>query len=209
MKTISEALQRRYATKKYDATKKVSAEDLNTILEAMRFAPSSFWVQAWKFMIIENSDLRAKLREASRGQSQITDASHLIVLTVRNDYTETDADEYMASVATTRNIPVEALAGFKWAIMWAVGHLDTSSKQVWNSKQAYIALGFGLMTAAQMWIDTTPMEWFDANTYNQILWLQDYSTAVVLAVWYRASDDETQHYAKVRFDADKVIEFIK
>ncbi len=209
MKTISEALKRRYATKKYDTSKKVSAEDLQTILEAMRFAPSSFWVQAWKFMVIENPELRAKLKDASRGQPQLTDASHVIVLTVKNDYTENDADEYMASVATTRNIPVESLSWFKWAIMWAIGHLDANGKKMRNSKQAYIALGFGLMAAAQLWIDTTPMEWFNADQYNEILWLKDYSAAVVLAVGYRSTEDETQNYAKVRFDANKIIEFIK
>ncbi len=109
MSNIIEALQWRYATKAYDTTKKVSADDLNTILEAMRLAPSSFGLQPWKFIVVENSELRATLRGYSWDQPQITDASHVIVLCRKNAVTAADVDAYMQNISETRGMPVEQL----------------------------------------------------------------------------------------------------
>lgn len=113
MSNIIEALQWRYATKAYDTTKKVSTEDLNTILEAMRLAPSSFGLQPWKFIVVENAELRAQLREHSWGQPQITDASHLIVLCRKNEITSDDVNAYMQDISETRSMPVEQLDNYK------------------------------------------------------------------------------------------------
>ena len=207
MSTLVEALNRRYATKAYDSTKKISDADLHTILEAMRLSPSSYGLQPWKFIVVTNPELREKLKAASYGQPQVTDASHLIVLTVKKDMTEAEVNAYMNSIATTRNIPVESLDGFKNMLIGATGHLDQSMKQIWNTKQVYIALGVGLVTAASMNIDATPMEGFNASQYNEILWLTDYTTAVIMPIGYRSADDATQHYAKVRYAAEQVVEY--
>lgn len=207
MSTIVEALNRRYATKAYDSTKKVSDADLHTILEAMRLSPSSYGLQPWKFIVVTNSELREKLKAASYGQPQVTDASHLIVLTVKRDMTEADINAYMSSIATTRNIPVESLDGFKNMLLGATGHFDQAMKETWNTKQVYIALGMGLIAAASLNIDATPMEWFNASQYNEILWLTDYTTAVIMPIGYRSADDASQHYAKVRFAAEQVVEY--
>jgi nitroreductase len=148
MKTILEALNRRYATKAYDTTKKVSDEDLHTILESMRLSPSSFGLQPWKFIVVTDETIRSQLLVASRSQTQVTDASHLVILAVKKDITEEDINTFITSVATTRNIPVESLDGYKGIIIGATQNLDQAAKQIWNSKQAYIALGIGLTTAA-------------------------------------------------------------
>lgn len=207
MSTILEALNRRYATKAYDATKKVSDENLHTILEAMRLSPSSYGLQPWKFIVVTNAELREKLKAASYGQPQITDASHLIVLTVKKDMTEADVNAYIESIATTRNMPIESLDGFKNMLLGAIGNLDQAMKQTWNTKQAYIALGIGLITAASLKIDATPMEGFNPSQYNEILGLTDYTTAVIMPIGYRSESDDSQHYAKVRFSAEQVIEY--
>jgi nitroreductase len=207
MKTILEALNRRYATKAYDTTKKVSDEDLHTILESMRLSPSSFGLQPWKFIVVTDETIRSQLLVASRSQTQVTDASHLVILAVKKDITEEDINTFITSVATTRNIPVESLDGYKGIIIGATQNLDQAAKQIWNSKQAYIALGIGLTTAALLWVDATPMEGFDANAYNEILGLTDYTTSVILPIGYRAEWDVSQHYAKVRFNAEQIIEY--
>ena len=169
MNTILETLNRRYATKAYDATKKVSNEDLHTILESMRLSPSSYGLQPWKYIVVTNPELREKLKAASYGQPQITDASHLIVLTVKKDISEADINAYITSIATTRNMPIESLDGFKNMLLGATGYLDQATKEIWNIKQVYIALGIGLLTAASLKIDSTPMEGFNASQYNEIL----------------------------------------
>lgn len=207
MNPILEALNRRYATKAYDSTKKVSDENLQIILEAMRLSASSYGLQPWKFIVVTNPELREKLKAVSYGQPQVTDASHLIVLTVKKDMTVADVDAYMASIAQTRGMPVEALDGFKNMLLWATSHFDQSMKETWNTKQVYIALGTWLLTAASLQIDASPMEWFNSSEYNQLLWLTDYSAAVIMAVWYRAESDEAQHYKKVRYNAEQVIEY--
>ncbi len=206
MSTVLDAMQRRYATKAYDTSKKVSEADLTTILEAMRLAPSSFGLQPWKFIVVENTETREQLKANSRGQPQVTDASHLIVLAVKKSITEADVDAYMQSVASTRNMPVEALAEYKWMIIGTVGSRDDASIRAWNAKQAYIALGVWILTAAQLHIDATPMEGFDASKYDEILGLGDYTTAVIMPVGYRSENDQSQHYAKVRFSAEQIIE---
>lgn len=207
MSTIIEALNRRYATKAYDTTKKVSEQDLHTIMESMRLAPSSFGIQPWKFIVVTDPTIREELKGHSRGQPQVTDASHLIVLTVKKNLTAADIDEYIASIATTRNIPTEALQWFRDMMVGRIEGMDQSSIQAWNTRQSYIALGFGLHTAAQLNVDASPMEWFDPQKYNEVLWLTDYTSTVIMAVGYRSEDDHSQSYAKVRFPAERVIEY--
>jgi len=207
MSAVLDAMQRRYATKAYDTSKKVSADDLHTILEAMRLAPSSFGLQPWKFIVVENTETREQLKANSRGQPQVTDASHLIVLAVKKAITEADVDAYMQSVASTRNMPIEALAEYKWMIIGTVGSRDEASMHAWNAKQAYIALGIWILTAAQLHIDATPMEGFDASKYDEVLGLGDYTTAVIMPIGYRAESDQSQHYAKVRFSAEQIVEY--
>ena len=206
MSNIIEALQWRYATKAYDTTKKVSAEDLNTILEAMRLAPSSFGLQPWKFIVVENPELRTTLRGYSWDQPQITDASHLIVLCRKNEITAADVDAYMQNISETRGMPVEQLDGFKQFVGGFIQNLDADTMAARNTKQVYIALGTGLTAAAELKIDATPMEGFDASKYNEALWLTDYSAAVVLTVGYRSADDASANYTKVRYSKEKIVE---
>src|SRR3989344_9479902 len=106
MSEILKALNWRYATKSFDQTKKVSENDLNELLEALRLAPSSFGLQPWKFIIIENKELRKKISEKAWHQPQVTEASHLIVLCSKTDVSEEYIKEFIKETAKTRNIPV-------------------------------------------------------------------------------------------------------
>jgi len=190
----------RYATKKFDTTKKVSAEDLTTLKEAIRLSASSFGLQLYKVIIVENTELRAQLQPASWGQTQIVDASHLIVFANQTTVNESDVDSYINNVATTRNLPVDALTGYADYMKGAVSNMSEEVKPIWTSKQTYIALTNLLNAAAELKIDVTPMEGFVPAQYNEILGLDklNLNASLVAAVGYRHEEDATQHYAKVR-----------
>lgn len=200
MSQFNENANWRYATKKFDTTKKVSSEDLATLKEAIRLSASSFGLQLYKVIIVENPALRAELQPASWGQTQIVDASHLIVFANQTQVDATDVDKYINNVSTTRNIPVEALTGYGDYMKGAVGNMPDEVKPIWTAKQTYIALSNLLNAAAELKIDVTPMEGFIPAQYNEILGLDklNLNAALVAAVGYRHADDETQHYAKVR-----------
>lgn len=200
MSTFNENAKWRYATKKFDTTKKVSEGDLNTLKEAIRLSASSFGLQLYKVIIVDNTELRAKLQPASWGQTQIVDASHLIVFANQTTVTDADVDGYIKNVSETRNVPVEALTGYGDYMKGAVGSMPDEVKAIWTAKQTYLALGNLLNAAAELKIDVTPMEGFVPAQYNEILGLDklNLNAAVVAAVGYRHEEDATQHQAKVR-----------
>ncbi len=206
MSTIIESLNWRYATKKFDPSAKVSAEDLNTLKEAIRLSASSYGMQPYEVFVIEDPEIRRQLKEASWGQPQITDASHLIVFASKTDVTAKDTEAYMNNISKTRNIPVESLSGFRNMINNSVISLPQEVKSTWAAKQAYIALGNLLASAAQLQIDACPMEGFDAEGYNKILGLKEkgLNAAVIATIGYRSSEDEMQQLPKVRKPSEEL-----
>ena len=200
MSNILENRTWRYATKKFDATKKVSDQDLELLLEATRLSASSYGLQPYHVFVITNEEIREKLKPVSWGQSQITDASHLIVFANVTDFGEELLDSYMQNVSSTRNIPQESLKGYGDFMKSKLLDLPANVKSSWTMKQVYIALGNLMQAAAELKIDTCPMEGFETEAYNQILGLEekDLNASVVLPIGYRSKEDETQHYAKVR-----------
>jgi nitroreductase/dihydropteridine reductase len=198
---ILSALNWRYATKAFDSTKKVSETDLQTLIESARLAPTSFGLPSVRLIHVTDADIRTQLRAASWGQSQITDASDLFVFAVPKTFTEADMDAHIAHLATLRNTPIEALAGYKQMVLGMPTIINGGDALVtWLQKQAYIALGFMMMAAAEMSIDACPVEGFDPNAYDEILGLSAMGlrATVVLPVGYRSADDDYQHRVKVR-----------
>ncbi|WP_149277450.1 NAD(P)H-dependent oxidoreductase [Pareuzebyella sediminis] len=200
----------RYATKKFDSTKEITEEKLEALLDAATLSPSSYGLQPYKIIVIEDPVLRARLKPAAWGQSQLTEASHLIVLANQTDFGEELVDDYLQNVSETRNIPVEDLAGYASFMKSKLLDLTQEEKAKWTEKQAYIALGNLLSAAADMKIDTCPMEGFDREQFNDILGLSDDSlnTAVLVTLGYRSKNDETQHYKKVRKPKKQLITHI-
>ena len=200
MSHFNENAKWRYATKKFDTSKKVSSEDLATLKEAIRLSASSFGLQLYKVIIVENPELRAKLLSASWGQIQIVDASHLLIFANQTTVENADVDHYLNNVATTRNLPIDALAGYGDYMKGAVANMPEEVKPIWTAKQTYIALSNLLNAAAELKIDVTPMEGFVPAQYNEILGLDKLglNAAIVATVGYRHEEDATQHYAKVR-----------
>ena len=200
MSTFLENQNWRYATKKFDATKKVSDNDLQILKEAMRLSASSYGLQPYKIIFIENSDLRAKLQPAAWGQSQITDASHLIVFANITNFGDIQIDEVIENLTVTRGLPTDALNGYGDFMKSKISTLPVEIRNTWTAKQTYLALGNLLNAAAELKIDVTPMEGFDPIQFNEILGLDKLglSAAVIATVGYRHTEDATQHYIKVR-----------
>lgn len=190
----------RYATKKFDATKKISTDDLNFLKEAIRLSSSSFGLQLYKVIIIDNDDVRAKLLPASYGQTQIVDASQVIVFANFTHANNDDIDAYLKNVVATRNLPAESMSGYGDYMKGAIGYKSEDDKKVWNEKQTYLALGNLLNAAAELKIDACPMEGFVASQYNEILGLNELNlnASLVATIGYRSDEDATQQYKKVR-----------
>ncbi|MCY7347307.1 MAG: NAD(P)H-dependent oxidoreductase [Pyrinomonadaceae bacterium] len=209
-KMILEHLNWRYATKAFDAGKKVSDEDWETLENALLLAPSSFGIQPYKFIVVTDPAIREKLKPAAWGQTQVTDSSHLVVFAYKKTLSDADIDHYVERIVEVRGAPRESLAEYEGAMKNAAKQsVEGGTVETWNSRQAYIALGFLLETAALLKIDATPMEGFDAVQFNEILGLEDYSAVVICAVGYRnAEADYLADAAKVRFPREELIQRI-
>ena len=200
--TIIEQLNWRYATKKFDASKNISDSDWATLEEALRLSPSSYGLQPWKFLVVKNPELRKQLTPVSWKQTQIEDASHLVVVTHLRKVSEAYVGEFVKATASTQGVPAEALAGYQGMM---VGDLVKGPRSAiiehWTARQAYLAMGVFIASAALLKIDVCPMEGFDIGKYDEILGLNgtDYSAIAVLAAGYRSADDKAAAGKKVRF----------
>jgi len=208
MNNYIQNLNWRYATKKFDTSKKIKDEDLNSLLEVLRLSPSSFGLQPWKFIVINNPAIRSKLVGSAYGQTQVNEASHLIVMCAKKSLSEFDVDKYVNDVSSKKNTPIENLAGLKDIIMGTVKGQTADQTENWNKKQVYLALGFVMSALAQMNIDSCPMEGFDPAKVDEILELsKDGLTAtLLLPIGYRSDDDKYSPAAKIRFDKADIIE---
>lgn len=200
MNTFLENQNWRYATKKFDVAKKISASDLELLKEAIQLSTSSYGLQPYKVFIVENPALRAQLLPASWGQSQIVDASHLLVFANVIDLGQNVIDDYFANLIETRGVPAESVQGYKDFMSSSVTSLTEDARNTWTSKQTYLALGNLLNAAAELKIDVCPMEGFVPAQYNEILGLDklNLNASLVATVGYRSEDDATQDYKKVR-----------
>ena len=207
-KMIIDALTWRRAIGAFDTTKKVSEENLKTILESANLSASSYGLEAWKFIVVTNPEIRAKLRAVGYDQPKITDASHLVVIARRTD-TNNLSSEATARLAQAQNKSVEELAGFKGMVDGAMSYKEEGQvRDAWIASQTYIALGSMMETASLLAVDNAPMEGFDAGQVNEILGLtgKNLSAVTMLALGYR--DESAPLTPKVRRNYDDVIEFV-
>lgn len=200
MSNYIENLNWRYATKKFDPNKKVSQKDLDNLLEALSLSASSYGLQPYQIFVVEDKEIREKLRPVAWGQSQITEASHLIVLANQSTFGNELVDNYIENVSTTRDIPFKDLEGYAEFMKSKLVTLSESAKATWTTSQTYIALGNLLSAAADLKIDSCPMEGFESAEFNKILGLNEkgLNAAVLVAIGYRSEEDKTQHNKKVR-----------
>jgi len=202
---MKNALAWRYATQKYDPAKKISKGDMQEILEAINSAPTSYGLQPFKLIHVKSPELRAQLRAAAFDQSPVTDASDLVVFTVNRSVVDQHVDSYMQRIAEVRELDRERLNRFQENIVGTLSNLSSEELIAWNTKQAYIGLGFGLVMAATLGIDSTPMEGFQKEKYDEILGLTDDHSVLVLTFGYRSDEDHTQHHKKVRKTLEQLV----
>ncbi len=203
-----EHLNWRYATKKYDATKKVSEDDIAKIKEAIRLSASSYGLQPYKILDIRDEKLREELKPLSWDQPQITDASHLFLFCNKVKVTADDIQEFIELTASERGLEADVLKGYGDFMKNTLGNFSDELMLNWTARQTYIALGNGLSVSAELRVDSTPMEGFSPEGYNEKLGLLEkgYSACVLMAIGYRSEEDQTQHAAKVRKPMDVLFE---
>lgn len=198
--SIIENLNWRYATKKFNPEKKIAKSDLDILKESVRLSASSYGLQPYQVILLENEDLREQVKAVAWNQAQITEASDVLIFANITDPGTTEVQDYISNMAAVREIPEVSLKGFADMMNNAVGNLTPEAKENWTAKQAYIALGTLLSAAADLKIDATPMEGFDRAAVNKILELPEkgLSAALIVTLGYRHENDVTQHLKKVR-----------
>ncbi len=198
----------RYATKTFDASKKVSKAHINLIKRAIQLSVSSYGLQTYKVLIIENASIREQLKPVSWQQSQITDASHLIVFC---NYTQVEPqviDDYIDLTARIRGLDLESLKGYADFMKMKILEQPKADLFNWTKNQTYIALANLLSVCASLQIDACPMEGFEAAQYNEILGLKDkgLNASVIAAIGYRSAEDASQYWKKVRKPLEDLFE---
>ncbi len=202
-----EHLKWRYATKQFDPEKKIPETEFHEIIEALRLAPSSYGLQPWKFLVVKNVKLRNELRPHAWNQSQITDASHLVVLCVRKSMDPAYIARFVETLAKSRGVALEALKEYQQMMLGSTQKKSPAELLEWMRNQVYIALGLLLAECAYRKIDTCPMEGFNPVKFDEILRLQDseFHSVVLCALGYRAGSDQHAANPKVRFPMNEVI----
>ncbi len=192
MKLIGD-LKWRYATKKF-SNKKVANDDLKKIIEAINLSASSIGMQTYRLFVIDNQLLKKELGEGSFN-SQIAESSHLLVFAALDSINQEIINNYIEFVAKERKTPVKDLMGFKKTISDYLLSKTDQENFIWSAKQAYIGLGTALIAAATLKIDSTPMEGFDADKFDELLGLKEkkLKSVVILALGYR--DEENDYLA--------------
>ena len=201
------ALRWRYAVKKFDPSRQVPDAQWKALEEALVLSPSSLGLQPWKFFVVESPALRAQLRTVSWNQSQITDASRLVVFAAKKNLGPADAERFIALIAQVRKVPPESLASYKAMMLGSMEKRSPEGLRTWIEKQAYISLGVFLTAAAVLGVDACPMEGLDPAEYDRILGLTEkgYGTLFAAAAGYRAADDAYANAAKVRFPHSEIV----
>jgi len=208
--SLVQQLQWRYATKLFDPQRKIPAPAWSALEQSLILTPSSYGMQPWKFIVLnQDASVRERLVACSWGQRQVADSSHYVVFAVRTEITTSVVEAYIDSIASTRKIDRSTLEPMKKMIeSGIVRGMNAAQQQEWACRQAYIALGNFMTSAALLGIDTCPMEGIDLAKYDETLGLKGsgFATCVGCAAGYRAESDKYAKLAKVRFSAEQVIE---
>ncbi len=205
---LLEALNWRYATRKFDPARKIAEATWLALEQALVLAPSSIGLQPWKFFVVTDAAVKARLVPAAWNQAQCADCSHFVVFTVRQDLGAEHVDRHVARMAEVQGVAPDSLARFRQMAVdnldqaRAAGRLDT-----WQTHQLYIALGQFITSAAVLGIDTCPMEGFEPEKFDEILGLTGFglTSIVACAAGYRLPTDKYATMKKVRFTTADVV----
>lgn len=176
----------------------VPTDKINTILEAIRLSASAFGLQPYEIFVITDTALKKKIFDTACDQAPVIESSHLLVFAPYNSINSSIIDRHLKNIAETRNIPMDKLAGFSHLLKSATGSYTAEVTKAWTERQAYIALGSGIIAAAAEKVDALPIEGFNPNKLDEILGLNEKNlhSAVLLALGYR--DTKNDHYGKLK-----------
>jgi nitroreductase len=208
---LLQALNWRYATKIFDATKKIPAEIWQTLEQALVLTPTSYGLQPYKFIVMADDAKRAELLAHSWKQKQVVQCSHYVVFAARKKMTEADIDHWIQRLSEVRKVPVDSLKEYRGMMIGDVVHgLRSNVAHEWAARQAYIALGNLMTCAAVLGLDACPMEGLAPAEYDKVLNLNGsgYATVVACALGYRAASDKNASLAKVRYEAKDLVQTI-
>ncbi|HCN28842.1 MAG TPA: NAD(P)H-dependent oxidoreductase [Verrucomicrobiales bacterium] len=203
------ALEWRYACKVFDPARTIPADTWSALERSLVLTPSSFGLQPWKFLVIQDKALREELVPHAWNQRQVADCSHLVVFTIPKAVSEDLIDANIRRMAEVRGGTADALAGFRKMVAGFRSGLEArGGLEQWAKLQAYIALGQFMLAAALMEVDTCPMEGFLPEKFDEVLGLgkDGLTTAVLCPAGYRSADDRYAALPKVRFEAADVVE---
>ncbi|MDA7880730.1 NAD(P)H-dependent oxidoreductase [Akkermansiaceae bacterium] len=200
-------LQWRYATKEFDASKKIADSTWSVIEESLVLTPSSFGLQPWHFIVIQNQEIKEQLLPHSWNQNQVTECSHFVVIAAKRETDETQIDAWIDRMVEVRGGDRESLTGYRDMMAGFINRMDSSEELQWAKLQTYIALGQLMTSASVLGIDACPMEGFLPPEYDKILKLseQGLTASVACALGYRASADKYADAPKVRFAKDNLL----
>ncbi len=207
---LIEKLNWRYATKKFDSTKKVSQSKLEILKQAFNLTPTSYGVQTMKMVVVTDEATKDKMVDYCYGQEQTKGASHVLAICIQDEVNEADVDAYFGDVVKIRNTSETILSPYRTELKDFVTSKTKEEMEIWCVNQVYIALG-NLMTACAVEeIDCCPMEGFLPEKVDELLELKKYNlkSVLLLPVGYRADDDMFSELKKVRKDiSETIIEF--
>lgn len=209
--TLLNQLNWRYATKRFDPSRKIPADTWSALEQALVLTPSSFGLQPWRFVVVTDQKVKEQLVQYSWNQTQSAECSHYVVFAVKTDLTVEYIDRYLARMAEVRNVDVNSLGAFADLLKSKLAPPPEGFvMKNWAAMQTYIALGNFMTSAALLGVDTCPMEGIEPAHYDEVLKLKGtgYATIVACAAGYRGEKDRNASLAKVRFDAKDVIQHV-
>ncbi len=207
MKTIIENLKWRYATKAFDTSKAVSAEDLNYVLEAGNLAATSYGLQPFTFVVVDDAAKKQALVEHAYGQTQVAENGALIVIAARTDVDAAYISEFTARIEATRGLPAGSVDGYKEMMVGSLTNQTPEARLAWAQKQSYIALGTMMAAASEREVDNAALEGFNPDKFDEVLGLAAHNlhATTLLVLGYRSAEDATSQYAKVRKDIKDIV----
>ena len=192
MSTLKNLLSWRYATKKMDPARAVSADKVDAITDAVRLSASSSGLMPYELIVVTSPEVRAKIREHAWNQAQVTDGSHLIVFAAWDHYTAERINARFDQVNQERGFTNEGWENYRQMLLGLYPKRDPQVNFEHAARQAYIGLGTALLAAAEQEVDATPMEGFVPEKIDEILGLRERGlrSVVILPLGYRAAEGD-------------------
>jgi nitroreductase/dihydropteridine reductase len=206
---LLDSLKWRYATKRM-TSEKVSEKDLNTILDATHLSASSAGLQPYTIVVVSNPEVKKQLQTAAYGQAQLVESSEVLVFCAWENITADQINGFVDNITVKRGLPQGSLEGLRAMVQGNVDNKTQQQQQEWSARQAYIALGTALATAAELHIDACPMEGFNNAQFDEILGLKEkgLKSVVILALGFRSPEDKFAGALKVRKDKNQLFQFV-